>query len=243
MEENIYNSELRIGNFTSSEIAALMTRDKSGKAFGKPALTYIEEVNIEREMDLPVDSDSNAKPLLWGKFVEQRVFNMLGLEYEYTSDTTIKHFSIDCWAGSRDGMKFDEGRTVVEVKCPMSRKSFYRFVKCKTIEEIRENHPDGEKYYWQIVSNAILAGAKYAELIVYMPYQSELEEIREECSMFDGDQNKVAFIHFATDDQLPYIKDEGQFKNINIWRFEVPEEDKERLTESVLMAEELLIKR
>lgn len=33
----------RIGRFTSSQIWKLTTKDRTGKSFGAPALTYIEE--------------------------------------------------------------------------------------------------------------------------------------------------------------------------------------------------------
>jgi hypothetical protein len=241
--ERIYNNHLRVGNFTSSEIAALMTEGKAKGSFGKPALTYIEECNFERIIGVALDLEANSKPLIWGKFLEKRVFDMLGIEYQYSSETTIMHPNIDCWSGSRDGMIYTDGGIVIEAKCPMTRKSFCRFITCESIEEIREKHPDGEKYYWQMVSNAVLAGAKYAELVVYMPYLSELDDIREESNNYDGNPNEVAFINFASDNQLPWIPDGGMVHNLYKWRFEVPEEDKERLTQRVLEAREYLLDR
>lgn len=244
----------RIGNFTSSEIAALMTSSKDGKSFGKPALTYIEETNMERRLGRSVTEESTARPLMWGKLNEKRVFEMLGLEYTLCSQETIVHPEIKCWSGSPDGEKFDEGKTVIDFKCPIALKSFCQLVdpvlndkgevihKALTIEAVRENHREGEKYYWQLVSNAILTGAKYAELIVYVPYQSELQNIRDYAANLDGDQRGYYWLSGATDDELPYLIEGGQYKNINIIRFEIPEVDKRALTGRVRVASEKLIK-
>jgi hypothetical protein len=244
----------RIGNFTSSEIAALMTNGKEKGTFGKPALTYIEECNMERRLGRSVTEESTARPLMWGKLNEKRVFEMLGLEYTLCSQETIVHPEINCWSGSPDGEKFDEGKTVIDFKCPITLKSFCQLVdpvlndkgevihKALTIEAVRENHRDGEKYYWQLVSNAILTGAKYAELIVYVPYQSELQSIRDYAANLDGDQRGYYWLSGATDDELPYLIEGGLYKNINIIRFEIPESDKRALTGRVRVASERLIK-
>jgi len=246
----------RIGNFTSSEIAALMTTSKDGKSFGKPALTYIEEKNMERRLGRSLDSETNARPLTWGKLIEKRVFDLLGLEYTLTSQETVQHPTISCWSGSQDGNKFDDGGTVIDIKCPITLKSFCQLVdgiyQCEDslgvadgnmiIHSVCETHKDGEKYYWQLVSNAILTNSKYAELIVYVPYKSELPEIRELANNYDGnDQHKYAWIVYADDNELPYLPDDGYYKNLNIIRFLVPESDKILLTEKVLAAQKLLI--
>ena len=249
--ETILENTLRIGNFTSSEIVALIKTATDKKSFGKPALTYIDECNMERRLGLPLETEQNARPLTWGKLLEKRVFELLGLEYVLTSTETDQHPVIDCWAGSKDGEKFDDGKTVIDIKCPITRKSFCELV-CSIydmpfsngldhINYIRDNHKDGEKYYWQLVSNAIINNAKYAELIVYMPYKTELADIRELANNYDGpNQNRFAWINYAEDIELPYLNDDGYYKNLNIIRFEVPYEDKEFLTKRVLEAQKLL---
>lgn len=244
----------RIGNFTSSEIAALMTNGKVAGTFGKPALTYIEECNMERRLGRSVTEESTARPLMWGKLNEKRVFEMLGLEYTLCSQETLMHPEFDCWSGSPDGEKFDDGKTVIDFKCPITLKSFCQLVdpvlnekgeviyKGLTIEAVRENHKDGEKYYWQLVSNAILTGAKYAELIIYVPYHRELQSIRDYAANLDGDQRGYYWINGAADSELPYLIEGGQYKNVNIIRFEVPEVDKRALTGRVRVASQMLIK-
>jgi hypothetical protein len=99
------NNIARRGNFTSSEIVALTTLSKDKKSFGAPALTYIEEKNFERKLCRSLDSESNARPLVWGKLLEGYWFDLLGLEYTLSSTETDVHPTIKCWSGSKDGMK------------------------------------------------------------------------------------------------------------------------------------------
>jgi len=242
------HNENRIGNFTSSDIAALMKKDKVG-GLGAPAYTYIDEKKMERRLGRSLDSESRTKPLTWGKLMEQRIFDLLGTEYQLVSQETLTHSTIPFWAGSPDGSKFDEGKTVVEFKCPMTMKSFCQLVDplydgltgMDAMNKIREKHAQGETYYWQIVSNSILDQTKFAELIVYCPYLSELQGIRDyACNIDSAAQFQFAWINNAQDDELPYLVDCGFYKNINIMRFEVPEEDKTALTERVLRCGELL---
>lgn len=254
-------SKKRIGNFTSSGISALMTNGKKAELFGQPALTYIEEKNMERRLGRSLSVESNAKPLSWGKFLESRAFFLLGLEYSLISQETIQHPEIEDWSGSPDGTK---PNTVLDIKCPITLKSFCQFVDpfyvggltgIDWINAIRNGwtdkqgnehskHKSAEDYYWQLVSNAILTDSEYAELIIYVPYLSELDEIRESTSMVDGtDQNKLAWINFADDGDLPYLHDGGFYKNINVINFRVPDEDKKELTSRVIDASKLLIKK
>lgn len=236
------NNAQRIGNFTSSNIAALMTTDKSGKGFGKPALTYIEEKNMERRLGLSLNAESNARALSWGKFLEGAVFDLLGMAYTLSSTDTIVHATIPFWSGSPDLTKSE---TVGDIKCPLTRKSFCQLVQplydglqgMEAINKVREIHKDGEDYYWQLVSNAILTNKRFAELIVYMPYQSELAAIQ---SMAEGNKN-LYWLWSSSEDELPFLKDDGYYRNINIIHFEVPESDKELLIEKVKAAGEKLI--
>jgi hypothetical protein len=232
------NSEKRVGNFTSSGIGALMNSGTMA--------TYIEEKNYERRLGRSLNSIVSAKPLSWGNLLEVRAFELLGLEYSLISKETIVHPEFNYWSGSPDGNK---PNTVMDIKCPITLKSFCTFVECitmietspgvwevdglRSIKKIREKHKDGEKYYWQLVSNSILRGVEYAELIVYCPYKSELSEIRESCEEYLGDPKEVNWIAYANDEDLPYILDGGYYKNINVIRFKVPEVDKIALTTKV----------
>lgn len=246
----------RNGNFTSSEIVALTTNGRSKDSFGEPFYTYVEECNLERRLGRPLEKEVNDKAVLWGKLVESVPFEMLSIEYKYCSEETLSHPTIECWKGSPDLEKFDAGKTVADIKCPVTLKSFCQLVQplydglegIELINAIRfgykdknglqhKKHPQGEKYYWQLVSNAILTKAKYAELIVFCPYKSQLDQIR---SMAEGNP-KYYWLWSSGDDELPYLIENGFYKNLNIIRFEVPAEDKVFLHERVLAGQKLLI--
>jgi hypothetical protein len=256
MSNTINSNIIRVGNFTSSEIVALTSKGKEKGSFGKPALTYIEECNMERRLLRSVTDDVSARPLSWGLLVENIAFEKLGMEYTLTSQETDIHPTINYWSGSRDGMKHDEGKTVIDIKSPMTLKSFCTLVDCielvevdgvwvqdgtKSIANVRENHKDGEKFYWQLVSNAVINDCKFAELIVYMPYLKELDEIRELAQNMPQEYlYKFFWIANGNDEELPHLLENGHYKNINIIRFEVPQSDKDFLTERVLEAGKLL---
>ena len=242
--ETITENEVRIGRFTSSKIAALMSVAKDKVSFGKPALTYIEEKNFERKLGRSLTSETTARATSWGKLLEKRVLEeLLGIDYRPSSaESIVHHVYGDIWAGSPDAQKYDEGGTIVDIKSTYTLKSFCQFAECETIEDVRENHPDGEDYYWQLVSNAIITNSKYAELIVYCPYQSELQSIRDLAANIDGEQKNYYWIFTANDNELPYLKDNGFYKNVITFRFEVSENDKNLLTEKVLAASALLKK-
>lgn len=240
----IFSNQNRIGNFTSSEIGALMKKGKDGKSFGVPALTYINETNIERRLGRSLTDEVNARPLTWGKLLEGRVFELLGLEYSLTSTDTIVHPDIPFWAGSPDGKK-EKPKTIIDIKAPMTLKSFCQLVDAGLeggIDQIRADHKDGEKFFWQLVSNAIITGSDWAELIVYMPYQSEIQDVKVMAMQVSGElMGKHYWIANALDDELPFIHDGGYYKNLNVFSFEVPQADKDALTEAVLKAGKMLI--
>lgn len=234
---------IRNGNFTSSEIYNLTKTDRSGKGFGVPAITYIEECNMERRLGRSLSDESNARPLSWGKCLEPIAFNKLGFDYELKSSETIIHPDIPYWVGSPDGVK--NPSTVFDIKCPITLKSFCQLVgpvakndpEINGIDHIRNDHKDGEKYYWQLVSNAILTGSDYAELIVYVPYQTDLDEIR----LIALDEDRYRWIANAEDTDIPYLVPGGFYKDINIIGFIVPESDKQLLTDCVIRAGKMLI--
>lgn len=255
----------RAGNFTSSKIVALtsmgsreMTEEeltshkkanpKSRKKTieswpGKAALTYIEEKKMERRLGRSLTTEINARATSWGSLVEGRVFDLLGLEYRLSSKETIVHPDYPFWAGSPDAEKKN---TAPDFKCPLTLKSFCQLVDplyrglngMDAMNAVREEHEEGETYYWQIVSNSCFKNLQFGELIVYMPYLAELLEIKQ---MADRDQTgKYKWISYAEFDELPYLLPDGYYKNLNVIRFEIPKADKELLTMRVDQAGKLL---
>lgn len=233
---------MRYGRFTSSEIFKLMKNGKAKGSFGAPALTYIAEKKMERRLGRPLDIQQPSRPMSWGSLLEGYVFDKLGLEYRLCSKETIVHPDYDFWAGSPDAEKDD---TIVDVKCPFTLKAFCELVdpmKSGSIEAIRAEHEHGDKYYYQLVSNGILRKKKYAELIVFVPYKSELEAIREYARNYDGeDQYRFRWLDMAFSDELPYLPDGCRYNSLNILRWEISEDDKRALTTRVVEAGKELV--
>lgn len=251
-------SPSRTGNFTSSGIVALTTQGKVKGTFGKPAFTYIEKKNKERRLGRPITKDFDAKSTSWGNLIEQRAFDLLSTDYVMCSKVTLEHPIITYWKGTPDAYKeVDNLITIVDEKCPFTLDSFCDLVdaykeegkvihKALTIEAVRANHKEGDTYYWQIISNACLIEAKTGlkvtkgELIIYVPYKSELEAIRDLASSAGEGGEYTKWINFASDEQLPHLIDGGRYKNINIIEFDIPNFDKEFLKSCVLKGGELL---
>lgn len=225
---------------------------------GEAAVTYINQCNDERRLGRSLDGDLDSKPTNWGKFVEPLLFQMLSEEYTYNSSDTLVHPEFDWWVGTPDGFKKVKNKTVVDGKCPFTLESF-----CKLVNPLYEGyegmdamralmdgytdkkglfhkaHKDGKKFYWQIVSNACIEGCTHGELIVYCPYESEIPVIQK-IAVESGDPGAY-FIANSSPKALPYLKDDGFYKNINIISFEIPESDKNLLTETVKNAGKYLI--
>jgi hypothetical protein len=240
--KSLVSDDPRAGNFTSSEIVALTTNGKEKGSFGAPFYSYIEEKKMERRLGRSLTEDVFAKPLSWGNLCEVYVSTLLPKdEYIFCSQVVLNHPAIDCWKGTPDLVK-DE--TVGDIKCPQTLKSFCMLVDSWNkggITAIRDKHKDGDKFYWQLVSNAILTKSKYAELIVYAPYRSELNAIRELAQNFNGElQQRFMWIALANDDELPFLVDGGYYKNLNVMRFEIPAADKLFLHKRVEEAQKFL---
>jgi hypothetical protein len=250
-------SNVRIGNITSSEIVALTTNGRAKDSIGAPFYTYIDECIMERFFKHKLELEVDVKSFSWGKLCEIIVHDKLGTDYVMQSEITFPHPTIAEWYGTPDGTKKVNGKveTITDIKCPLTRKAFYKLVKYlydfdgltvtkkefvdgnKIIQQIREECREGEKYYWQLVSNAIILNAKFAELIVFMPYYEEIEEIKAYNTTLDDPYWKV---EYAKEGELPYIYKESGIESVNIIRFEVPQIDKDFLTARVLHAISLI---
>jgi len=247
---------MRTGNFTSSEIVALTTNPtatskKEGAIFGKPALTYIKQTNWERNLGRSIDSETTSRPLSWGKLCEVYVLQHMGMmQYTPLMDEPKQHPTIEYWWGSPDAMHEKEN-SVVELKCPQTLGSFCGLVEplmigltgIEAINHIRDNHNDGEKYYWQMVSNAIITGKPKAELIVFCPYLDQLDELRMLAGNMPTDSlYQYYWIANSKDNELPYLNNDGKYSNVNRIVFDVPQADIDFLIDRVQKAGELLSK-
>lgn len=218
-------------------------------SFDLAGLTYIEECNMERRLGRSLNNETSAKPTSWGNLLEKFVFADLPTSYRHFFDITKQHSEIPYWLGSPD-VEQESISCVGDIKSPMTLKSFCQlvdpiyngFTGIEAMNKVRENHKDGEKFYWQLISNSILLNCKYAELIIFVPYESQLDDVRDlAANTTEMEQNKVAWVGFANDNDMPYLIDGGYYQNKNIIRFEVPQIDRDFLKARVLQAGKLLI--
>lgn len=264
------NKKLRDGFFTSSNAVELipfesrvMTPDeladhkkefpKSRKkncavdGFGATGKTYIQEVFIERISGRSIDTDVKTIPMKWGSLMEIVLFNRVGLDWTMTHKQTIKHHKYgEFWSGTPD---FIATKAVAECKC-FQPKNYMKLVLClmRCIAEgspqhFKETYP---KEYWQCVSNAILTKKKRALIVGFMPYKSDLialiDQIRDTDYLVENglDLSDYYFMDRDKLDTLPYLPDESEISDINMYEFEVPKEDIELLTSRMIDANNVL---
>lgn len=234
----------RHGRFTSSQNYRAMATLKSGNV-AKPFFTYVEEKALERKMGRSAETKVSVRPMLWGKLMEVVLFNLLGLEYKMVHKETLVHPDYWFWSGTPD-LKTD--LKVGEIKC-YEPKKFGLLSMClekKDVALLKENF---KEEYWQCVSNACLLGVNRAELIAYMPTKVELKEIIEQVQegnfLERNELNPTDYVFWFNEDNiesLPYLPDDSPMSSINMFEFDVPEEDAKFLEERLIMANEEVIK-
>lgn len=240
---------MRIGNITSSEIVALTTNGTKKDTIGKPFYTYVQQCIFERRLGKSLDSDAHTKELTWGNLMEMYFFYEKGqIKYTPMMNETIKHNEYDFWVGSPDAVN-NEINAVVELKCPYTLNSFCQLVEpilqgyngITAMQYIRKNHKQGEKYYWQCISNAILTGKNKVEFLVYCPFQSCLEEIRQLANNAPAEQlSWYYWIAYASDKELPHLIEDAEYSDVYSIVFDAPYEDVEFLTSRVAIAGNLI---
>lgn len=244
---------------TSSETEALKKAKPKSNArlthsFDTPdptMMTYIKEKRREINLNRPINSECGARSLVWGKIMERYVFeNKLDTSYSHmNSHPRLVHPKIKRWTGKPDTLR--NFQIVGDIKNPYTLTSFCDKVESMvSVEELKNNQKED---YWQLVSGSCLVPCDWAELIVYAPYASELPKIQEFISMFEGDDEIgvfqvkwiydeiMDFMNSGLEPSFPYLPNDCNYKDLNIFEFEVPKGDKEALTERVKMASKLLI--
>jgi len=242
----ILNNTERNGRFTSSENFRLTTNGKVAGTYGAPFYSYVHEKNLERKLGRSLSLDAGNRSTKWGQFLEQRVHDLLPTSYELLSNVTMLHpVHGDIWAGSQDNVCKQDG-VVADTKC-YEPQNFAEYndvlIKAKETGDLSEWKKSYAKEYWQLVSNACIWGFNLMEAILYMPYESELEDISNEAYNYDGDNpHEYRFIYESHKSKLAYLPDGNKhYKNLNIYRFEIPEKDKDFLTSRIIEAGKLLI--
>lgn len=227
----------RYGTFSSSNIWKLLSKDRSGKNTGSQGVKYIKQVAHELRLGRAINKETSARATTWGKFIETCVFDKLDTSYEIISQNRLFHPTIPFYSGAPDVKKLN---TTGDIKAPYSLEVFCDKINALTegLETYKKEYPED---YWQHISSAVLLTSNchpvtHFEAIIYVPYESDLKEIKE-LAMTDKD---TYFIAYAEDNELPYLPENGYYKDLNKFRFEVPEADCELLKNAVIEAGKLL---
>lgn len=217
--------ESRIGLFSSSKIWMLATNGRKSGDIGAPFNTYVKEKQRERKAGRSIQNQARSKETDWGNLCESIAFDLLGLEYTRTDKIRYFHPDFDS-CGVPDLVQGKE--KVCDIKCPFTLTSFFDMYESKDLKA------DKKEYYWQLVHNAILTGAKQCELILFMPKRSRIASIQEESAMYGYRFN------YMEEDELPWTADEKEVPEITKIVFEPPKEDIDFLCERLALASKLL---
>jgi YqaJ-like viral recombinase domain len=237
-------SALRNGNFTSSNNFKLCASLKSGEP-SEAFYTYVKEKMFERNLGRSLEMGAHSNSMTWGAFLEPRVFENLSSDYQIIHKETFVHKDHPFLVGTPDF--YIEGVKVSELKCfePKNFASYVSALLTKDTEKIKKEHP---KEYWQIISNATILDVKIGEALVYMPYESEMDEIRElanDPTYYEplGLQAwQVRFIQEKSNKELAVLPNNSKFLNLNVFEFEIPIDDKYFLIDRAVKANNLINK-
>jgi hypothetical protein len=235
MEKSKSFNDVRTGRFTSSTIIDLMSNGRKADEVGAPFYAACKRVAAEKIFGTKAKSSGESFSCEWGSLAEIYVCESVLKPEDFTvgfSDCPIIHpdkeFS-GWWSGTPDALIKDR---IAEIKCPTSSERFFDLFGI-TAQEMKNGDKSHEaKYYWQMVSNAIIAKKDYAELVVFMPTKKDLEAIKE----MNRDGALSFRIEWASDDKFPCLSEEVGDLRLYRMVFKVPQEDKDALTNRVRMA-------
>lgn len=234
----------RYGNFSSSQIWKLCTKDKSGTDFGAEGKKYIKQCMYERNLQRSINHEVNARQLSWGRIAERVAFDLLPSDYKHVGDEQrYVHPEFDYWVGIPDMIKTGCN---AEVKSPTNLEKF-----CDKIFALQQGWEAFKKQFpedaWQLVSNNILLnenGIKCdtVEAINFIPYIDELPKIVDKLVELGWDEKQeFKWIKYGNFNEFPYLVREGKYKNLYVHPFEIPQADKDFLTDRVRLAGKILL--
>ena len=221
----------RYGRFTSSGIHRLLGTDRVRK-------TYLEEKKMEIRLGKSIGTEFWSKATSWGQLMEVLAFNAMSMEWDICSKDTVLHKEYgEYWSGTPD---LKANGKVAEVK-GYEYKKFCAFTDALLSKDLERIKKDFKAEYWQVVNNSILLDVPTAVLVSYMPYESDLETIKEFLAQLNPEKehelelhNACNWISFKEANELCLLPDNGYYKSLNTFEFEVPLEDIELITNTVI---------
>ncbi len=234
----------RFGNWTSSGVGNLMTYSRDGKGWGADAVRYMRDKAMERRLGRIISSDFNSHPTSWGLLAELHVNEKLDTSYKLCSQETLTNPLYPFHRGTPDFERFIKEKTTGQVKSPWTLLSFCTLIDAWEkggIEQVRKDHGEGDKFYWQTISDSILTDSQWIELIVYCPYREDLDDIRLIAMQSPPEErSQYSWLDYVYNDQLPYLIKGNHYKDLNILRFPALQADKDALIARIIEAEKFI---
>ena len=222
---------LRAGRFTSSQMFRLM---------GTPAVrkTYIQETQTELKLGKSLSTEFWSKATSWGTLMEVLAFNEMPMEWDICSNDTLLHPILgDFWSGTPDLKAVGK---VAEIKGYEYKKycAMTDVIMSKDIQELKNLNKGKE--YWQIVSNAAITGVTIGAAVSFMPFEKDFEMVKHFLGQLDGTKShelelheECSWIMFKEIKDVCLFPDEGYYNNLNVFEFDIPQEDIEAITNQV----------
>jgi hypothetical protein len=248
--------QARHGYLTSSEVAVLVpvptrpmtedelkAREKGNRrttiedpnAFTVGGETLIRQTRHEIRLGRPIDRDAgDTFATSWGTTLEYFAFKRFDTDYErrFHSKEFFEHPTIPRYGGCPD---YSMPRVLAgDMKCPQLS-AYMDAYECGTIHELRESLKDGEKFYWQLMSNSLILGVPECELVFFCPKRSMLDAVRTVALEAD------AWWWNWEDERLPYIPDESEIGPLKVFRWVADKADLELLESRLKLASERVL--
>lgn len=233
----MFNNNLRVGRFTSSRMADIMSSGRAKDSIGKPFTTYVDQKRRERKLGRSLDLNKGSRSTAWGHLMEAWVmYDKLGFTYKHTGKEPSLHPEYNYWAGTTDLLQ--PKVKVGDIKC-YEPDNFTKLADVLNKQDIELFKSEYKKEYWQLISNACIHKVDRVESILFMPLKSELERIREWINETEIDDiHRYRWIMDSDDEELPYIPDDcEEYQSLTTFEFDAPKDDRQALTERLMLAE------
>lgn len=170
----------RLGKFNASRISELMGKGKKKDEYwSKTALSYINEVAAERNLDPSIVEDEdkfwtyrelvevNNKYMAWGSRNEPDARDFYETRHGVTVEQvgSVDHLDIPYYACSPDGLVV-ESNSGIEIKCPLP-KTYWEW--CNTIHDAESLKAVKPEYYWQVMAQIDICELDYVDFVPYCP--------------------------------------------------------------------------
>ena len=199
-------TQSRHGQFSSSQVSALMSNGKTTGSEGVPFYKYIDQKKNEIKAGRQLSNQVRAVEFDWGNMCEAIAFAEINdFDYQLVSEKFRYQHPTFALTGVPDYLVKSK-KKVGDIKCPWTLNSFFDLIKLDTAQKLEKEKPE---YFWQLVSNAILTGSEVCELAIFMPTKSMISTIQHisEQSLMNEDSTKHYYFHKKNINEMPWTLD------------------------------------